>query len=63
MLKQLIIILAIGLPSWFLSDMDSTSRVYAYVFPILTFACVLAFCLWLIEFFERIGTGKRHRTQ
>jgi len=55
MLKQLIIILAVAVPSWYLSDMDSPSRLYAYVFPILTFASVLAFCLWLIEVFEHIG--------
>lgn len=63
MLKQLLIILAVALPSWFLSDMESTSRLYAYVFPILTFASLLAFCLWVIEVFEHLGNGKNRRAQ
>ncbi len=60
MVKRLLIILAVGLPSWYLADMESTSRLYAYVFPILTFVCVLALCLWLIEVFEHIGADDKH---
>ena len=56
MLKRLLLILCVGIPSWYFSDMDSQSRFYAYVLPIATFLSVLAFCLWLIELFEHLGS-------
>ena len=57
MLTRLIIILAVAIPSWYFSDMSSSSRVEAYLLPILTFASILAFCLWVIDLFEHINTG------
>lgn len=55
MLTRILIILVVALPSWYFSDMDSASRFYAYVLPIITFICLIAFCLWIIELFARMG--------
>ncbi len=54
-LIQFVLIAGIGLTSWYLSDMDSTSRLYSYVFPILGFISVVAFCLWLVGLASHIG--------
>ena len=58
MLTRFLIIIIIALPSWYFSDMDSTSRLYAYVLPILTFVCFIVFCLWVLAFFARAGEHK-----
>ncbi len=55
MYLRLIIIIMIAVPSWYFTDMDSSSRVLAYVLPIITFGCFIAFCLWVIGFFQHIG--------
>jgi len=54
MTLRLILILAIGLPAFYFSDMDSESRFLAYVLPITTFACVVALCMWIINWFAHI---------
>jgi len=55
MYLRLIIIFLIALPSWYFTDMDSPSFFLAYVLPIITFACFIAFCLWLIGYFQHLG--------
>jgi hypothetical protein len=52
--NRLIVLLIIAIPSWFFTDMDSMSRFYAYVLPLLTFICVLFFCLWIVDVFAHI---------
>ena len=59
MLFRLLLILIIALPSWYFTDMDSPSRIYAYVLPIINFICVILFCLWLIALFANMGQGKK----
>ena len=58
-LERLILILLIGIPSWYFTDMESASRVYAYVLPIISFICLLGFCLWLIDLFSHIGEQRK----
>lgn len=59
MLKRLLVILVIAIPSWYFSDMNSLSRLYAYVLPIIVFVCGIAFCLWLISVFEHVGEQRK----
>lgn len=54
MIIRLFLLLLVGLPSWYFSNMDSPSRFLAYVLPIITFICFLLFCLWVIRWFEQI---------
>lgn len=54
MVKRLLLILIIAIPSWYFSDMDSPSRFNADVLPITTFVCGITFCLWLISVFEHV---------
>jgi len=58
MLSRLLIIMLIALPSWYFSDMDSPSRLYAYVLPIITFICLVSFCIWVISVFAKIRESK-----
>ncbi len=58
MLTRLLIIIVIAIPCWYFSDMDSPSRFLAYVLPLATFACFIAFCIWVIAFFAHIGENK-----
>lgn len=60
MLLRLAIILVIAIPAWYYADMDSPSRFLAYVLPIVLFACVIAFCLWLIKLFEQLGQTSKN---
>jgi hypothetical protein len=55
---RLILLLAVALPAWYFTDMESTSRLESYVFPIITFVCFLLFCLWVIGVFARMGGNK-----
>ncbi len=55
MILRLIIILAIGLPAWYFSDMQSDSRFFAYVLPITAFVCVAALAMWVIALFAKMG--------
>jgi hypothetical protein len=55
MALRLIIILIIGLPAFYFSNMDSPSRLFAYVLPIITFVCVVALAMWVIALFAHIG--------
>ncbi len=52
--NRLIVLLIIAIPSWYFTDMDSMSRLYAYVLPLITFISVLFFCLWIIDVFAHI---------
>ncbi len=58
MLLRLLVILIILIPSWYFSDMDSLSRLHAYVFPIITFVATLALCLWIIDVFAHLKNKK-----
>ncbi len=60
MALRLIIILAIGLPAFYFSDMDSPSRFFAYVLPIIAFVCVAALAMWIIALFARMGQQEEH---
>lgn len=62
MLLKLMMIVAIGLPSWYYADMSSNSRIEAYVLPLLTFASILALCLWIIEVFQHFGENRQKRS-
>ncbi len=61
MLSRLLIIIIIAIPSWYFSDMDSPSRFYAYVLPIVTFASMISFCFWVIALFAHIGEQKKNK--
>ncbi len=55
MALRLFVILMIGLPAFIFSDMDSSSRFFAYVLPITAFVCVIALAMWVIALFAHIG--------
>ena len=59
MITRLLIIVVIALPSWYFSDMDSPSRFFAYILPIITFGCFIAFCFWIIAVFSHLGEHKK----
>ena len=61
MLVRLLIILLIALPSWYFTDMDSPSRLLAYVLPIINFTCFIAICLWIIDLFSHLGEQRIHK--
>ncbi len=61
MIVKLVLIILIAVPSWYFTDMDSSSRFLSYVLPIVSFFCLLAFCLWLIDLFEHIGQQRQKR--
>ena len=61
MLLKLAVIILVAAPSWYFTDMDSSSRFLSYVLPIVSFICLLAFCLWLIDLFEHIGKQRQQR--
>jgi hypothetical protein len=56
---KLAIILAIALPAWYFSDMSSSSRVEAYVLPLIAFVSVLALALWVIEAAQKLGRNSK----
>ena len=60
MALRLLIILVIGLPAYYFSDMDSPSRFFAYVLPIIAFACVVALAMWVIALFAHMGKQEHH---
>ncbi len=59
MLIRLLIIMLITLPSCYYSDIDSPLRFYACVLPIITFVCLISFCIWAISVFEHIGENDK----
>ena len=61
MLTRLLIIVLIALPSWYFSDMDSPSRFFAYILPLLTFASFIAFCFWVIAVFAHMGEHEKRQ--
>jgi hypothetical protein len=52
--NRLTVLLIIAIPSWYFTDLDSPARMYAYILPLLTFLCVLLFCLWIIDVFANM---------
>ena len=59
MALRLFIILAIGLPAFYFSNMESPSRFFAYVLPITAFVCVVALAMWIIALFSHLGREPR----
>jgi len=55
MLIRFLVIVIVAIPSWYFTDMESTSRFLAYVLPLISFACYIAICFWVIAVFAQLG--------
>ena len=58
MTKSIIIILAVGITSFFYTDIKSTSMLYSAILPFMDFLALVALALCFVVYFHKHGINK-----
>lgn len=55
MIKSLLIIIALGVPSFMYTDIQSSSAFYSIILPLTVFVTLVSLAFWFVALFHKLG--------
>ena len=55
MIRSLLLILGVGVPALWFTELGHDSAIYGVLLPLVSFASLIALGFWLVAFFHRAG--------
>ena len=58
MIKSLFIIIALGVPSFIYTDIQSSSAFYSIMLPLIVFSTLVSLAFWFVTLFHKLGVNQ-----